>query len=170
MHHYARASLLVAALPLAASCSDTDARLSTTQPSVIGTSPFVVTATSSTAFAQPVADPVCPSVAPFNVPLGVTVTAHGSSVVVITRILVQFTDSMGRQAPQVTLPMLPVTLPAPGPTAQFGVTSQSAFVRTFPFAFGIGCGTGTRGTVVIIVQGSDHRGRAVAEQVTVPVR
>jgi len=170
MQQYARASLLLAAVLLTASCSDTDARLSATQPSAVGTSSIIVSAMSPTAVAQPVMDPVCPSVAPFNVPVGVIVTAHGSSDVTISRIRAQFTDTMGRQAPQVTLPMLPVTLPAPGPTAQFGVATQATFARTFPFVFGIGCGTGRRGTVVIIVEGSDHRGRHLAEQVSVPVR
>jgi hypothetical protein len=171
MQHDARASrLLITILFTAlvtASCSDSDsdARLLATQPSVVGTSAVVLSATPATAVAQPVIDPVCPSVPPFNVPVGVIVSPNGPFDVTISRIRAQFTDSTGRQAPQVTLPMLPVTLPAPGPTMQFGVAS-----RTFPFAFGVGCGVGTRGTVIIIVEGSDHRGRHFSEQVTVPVQ
>jgi hypothetical protein len=170
MHHHARASLLVAAVLLTASCSDTDAGLTATQPSVLRTSSVVVDATSSTAVAQPVANPFCPSVAPFEVPLGVTVRATGSSAVVITRIGMRFTDTSGRQAPEVTLPMIPVTLPAPGPTFQFGSAAQTDSVRTFPLTLGIGCGTGSRGTIIIIVETSDNRGRREAEQVKVAVR
>lgn len=170
MQKDARASLLIfvfGATLLAGSCSDTDATLSATQPTGVGTSAMVVTATSATASAQPVNDPVCPSVAPFNVRLGIIVSANGTAVT-ITRIRARFTDTFGRQAREVTLPMLPVTLPVAGPSTQFGVASPLFFERTF--AVGIGCGTSSQGTVIIIVEGSDHRGRLVSEQVTVPVQ
>jgi hypothetical protein len=169
MHQYTRASLLFAAVLLTASCSDTDAGRPPTQPSLNSGPLVVVSATSSTAFAQPVANPFCPSIAPFNVALGVAVRAIGSSNVVITGIRSLFTDTFGRQAPQVTLPMLPVTLAAPGPTMQFG-NAQAGSSRMFPLTIGIGCGTDTQGTAVIIVETLDDQGRRGSEQVRVTVR
>jgi hypothetical protein len=174
MQQLARASHLLAAgvltALLTASCSDTDARLGATQPSGISTSTVKVAATTATTSAEPVNDPVCPAVAPFRVPLGVVVSANGSSTVAISSIRAQFTDTTGRQAAPVTVPMPPVTLPAPVPTAQPGVTTTAFFERTFPFVFGIGCGTGTTGTVIIVVEGSDHRGRRFSQQATVAVQ
>ena len=164
MYFFARAFVLVALLLFAASCSDSDERLTATQPSLVGKSLVSVNATSPTVVAQAVSGPSCPSVAPFNVPLSVVVRATGSSDVILTGIRLVFTDTSGRQAPQVTLPLLPVTLPAPGPTLQFGSA------RTFPLILGIGCDTGVRGTVVIIVETSDDRGRRGSNQVSVAVR
>ncbi len=173
MQKSARVSLpltagLLAAV-LTASCSDTDARLSATEPSGLGTSAIKVAATSATVSAQPVNDPACPAVAPFKVPVGVVVSVNGSSTVIVTSIRAQFADTTGRQAPPLTVPV-PVTLPAPGPTLQFGTPTAALFERTFPFVFEIGCGTGTTGTVIIVVDGSDHRGRRFSEQATVAVR
>lgn len=169
MQQFARASLLVVTSALAASCSDTDARLALTEPTSLGTSAVKVAAMSATSSVQPVNDPICPAVAPFKVPLGVVVSTNGSSTVVITSIRAEFTDTAGRQAPPVTVPMPPVTLPAPGPTPQFGTPTAALFERSFPFAFSIGCGTGTTGTVVIVVEGSDGRGRGFSERVSVAV-
>lgn len=165
MQLYARASLLLAVVFLSASCSDTDARLSPTQPSDVSTAALVVEATSASAVAEPVRNPVCPVVAPFNVPGGVIVSSHAPTDVTVRRIRVRFTDTMGRQAPQITLPMPPVTLPAP--SAQIGIATP--FTRTFPFIFGIGCHTGARGTAVVIVEGTDDGGRPISEQVTITV-
>jgi hypothetical protein len=166
MHHYARASLLIVAVLFAASCSDAneDARLTATQPSLLGTSLVGVTATSSTVFPQPVGNPSCPSVAPFNVSFGVIVRGSVSSDVVITSLRTVFVDTSGRRGQEVTLPMIPVTLPAPGPTLQFGSA------RTFPVTLGIGCGTGPRGTVFIVVETSDNTGRHGSDRVSVAVR
>jgi hypothetical protein len=170
MQQSARASLLLlTAAVLTASCSDTDARLSPTEPTGIGTSAVKVAATTATASAQPVNDPVCPAVEPFKVAVGVVVSASGSSTIVITGIRTQFTDTTGRQAPTVTVPMPPVTLPAPGPTPVFG-SAAAVSERTFPIVFGIGCGTGTTGTVIVVVEGSDVRGRRFSEQATVAVQ
>jgi hypothetical protein len=165
MHHSTRVSLLVAVVLLTASCSDTDAPPTPIQPTELNSSRLIVNATSAIAVAEPVSNPLCPTITPFNVRLGVIVRATGSEPVVITGIRTVFTDTSGRQAPQVTLPMLPVTLPAIGPTQQFGTP-----VRTFPIVLGIGCGTDTNGTVAIIVDTTDHRGRRATQQVTVPVR
>ena len=167
MQQVARAMFLVLVSGFAASCSDTDARLGMTEPTGIGTAALKVAATPSTSRAEPVDNPVCPAVAPFKVPLTVVVSNDGSSTVVIRSIRAEFTDTTGRQAPPLTVPMPPVTLQAPGPTPQFGTPTAALFERAF--AFSIGCGTGTTGTVVIVVDGSDHRGRPFSARTTVPV-
>jgi hypothetical protein len=64
--------------------------------------------------------------------------------------------------------MIPVTLPAPGPTVQFGTGSDSS--RIFPLTFGIGCGTDRRGTLLVIVDTQDNRGVRTAEELTIAVR
>lgn len=168
MQLFARATLLVAAALLLASCSDGDARLAT-QPSAIGTASVVVSATAADVVPDPEADPVCPPAAPSKLSFAVIVTAQGLDEVTITRVGARFTDTTGRQSAQVTLPMLPVTLPGAGPTAMFGVPN-AAFARTFPMTLELGCDIGTRGSVVVIVEGSDKRGRRVMEHVTIAVR
>jgi hypothetical protein len=160
MQHYARALLLVAAVLLVASCSDTDAPTGPTEISGPNTSRLVVDATSTTVVAEPIANPFCPTITPFNVRLGVILRATGSFPVVVTGIRARFTDSFGRSAPQ-------VTLPAPGPTLTFG---DPQVVRTFPLILGIGCGTDQRGSVVIFVDSADGRGRRMTEQVSIDVR
>jgi hypothetical protein len=167
MHPYARAFLVVVALLAVASCSDTDSPLVPTELSGPTTSRLVVEATSATTVAERIATPFCPTVTPFNVRLGVIVTATGSLPVTITGIRARFTDTFGRAAPQVAFPSFPVTLPAIGPTLQFG---ESQVRRTFPLVLGIGCGTDEKGTVVIVVDSSDGRGRRMTEQVTIAVR
>lgn len=169
MQQLARACVVLIAL-LAASCSDTDARLALTEPSSIGTSAVKISAASATSSAQPVDDPACPVVTPFKVPLGVVISISGSSSVVITSIRTEFTDTTGRRASTVTVPTPSVTLPAPGPTPVFGTPTGALFERTFPFVFDIGCETGPIGTAVIIVDGSDQRGRRFSERVSVAVR
>jgi hypothetical protein len=169
MHHYSRPSLLLIALVLSASCSETNSPSTPTQPARISKSTLVVEAASPTV-ARPVDNPFCPSVAPFNVPMSITVRITGSSTAVINQIRSQFTDSTGRQAPQVTLPMLPVTLFAPGPTMRFGLSTSELLVRTFTFNPGIGCGTGNQGTAVVTVDASDDTGRHLTQQVRVAVR
>ena len=158
MYHYARVSLLLSAVLLTTSCSDTDAR-SPMGPSSIGTASLELQPTSTTTFAQAVANSSCPEVAPFDVPFGFSVKTIGWSSVILTRIRAQFTDSSGVRAPE-------VTLPAPGPTPIFGNATPS----TFPMRLGIGCGTGTRGVLVVIVDASDGRGRHGTGQVTIVVR
>jgi len=155
-------------LVLSASCSGTDSPSTPTQPARFGKSALVVEAASPTV-ARPVDDPFCPSVAPFNVPMSITVRITGSSTAVINQMRSQFTDSTGRQAPQVTLPMLPVTLSAPGPTMQFGVPTSQLLVRTFNFNPGIGCGTGNKGTAVVTVEAIDDTGGRLTQQVRIAV-
>jgi hypothetical protein len=168
MHHYSRASLLMVALVFVASCSDSHSPSTPTQPARFGKSTLVIEAAASTV-ARPVDNPFCPAVAPFNVPMSITVRITGSSTAVIQQIQSQFTDSTGRRAPTVTLPMLPVTLSAPGPTMQFGLPTSQLLVRTFAFNPGVGCGTGNQGTAIVTVDATDDTGRHLTEQVRVAV-
>jgi hypothetical protein len=168
MQILARASRLVSVVLalgvvlLTISCSDTDARLSTTGPSAVDSMSLEVKPTSTTAFAQPVSNARCPGVAPFNVAFGLSVRTTGWSSVIVTGIRAQFTDTSGVQSPQ-------VTLPAPGPTPIFGNPNPSGSEHTFPLILGIGCGTGSRGTLIVIVDTSDGRGRRGAHQVAIAV-
>jgi hypothetical protein len=171
MHRHAQAVVLVAAAFLASSCSDTDARSAMTQPSFVGASSVVVTAASPTAFAQPATNPLCPSIAPFNVGFAIVVRANGAANVIINSVQLTFTDSSGLQAPQITLPMPPVTIAAPTPTTQFGSAMvQAGSATTVPLTLGIGCGTGSQGTIVIIVDTSDDHGRHASQRLNVTVR
>ena len=152
---------------LAASCSDTNAPLAPTDSAAGGASTVVVTATATSTSAVAVTDAFCPAVAPFTVPVGVMVQPTGKSDVTVTSIRVVFTDTAGFRAPAVTIPM-PTALPAPGPTPVFGTMTQGG--SRFPLSLGIGCGTGTRGTVVIIVDTTDSNGRRATNQVNVEVK
>jgi hypothetical protein len=168
MQTFARASRLVSVVLalgvvlLTTSCSDTDADRSTIGPSTVDSMSLEVKPTSTTAFAQPVSNARCPGVAPFNVAFGLSVRTTGWSSVIVTGVRAQFTDTTGVQAPQ-------VTLPAPGPTQIFGTPNPSGSEHTFPLILGIGCGTGHRGTLIVIVDTSDGRGRRGAHQVAIAV-
>ncbi|HXW07448.1 MAG TPA: hypothetical protein VD833_19580 [Vicinamibacterales bacterium] len=165
------ACLLAAGILLSPSCSDGDATQSATGPTFVASSSLTVRAASPTVRAQPVGRPSCPSVAPFTVPIVIVITSTGPDDVVVTGFRLQFTDTLGRRTPQVNLgmpqvtaPMPPVTLPAPVPS------DQTAFTRTVPLSFGIGCDTGTSGTIVIVVDTSDRHGRRRGHEVTVAVQ
>jgi hypothetical protein len=93
------------------------------------------------------------------------ITRSTGSTVVITGIRTVFTDTSGIQAPQITLPIIPITLPAPGPTQIFGDSQV-----TIPLRFGIGCFTGREGTALVIVETSDNLGRRGVQQMRVTVR
>ena len=116
------------------------------------------------AVAERVRNPFCPSVAPFNVPLVVVVQPRGGASVIVTAIRVQFFDTSGLGAPQ-------VTLPAPVPTTQFGSALDIARSgQAFPVSIGIGCGTGRTGTMRIVVETRDSQGRTAMGEATVGVR
>jgi hypothetical protein len=165
-----RMSLLVVVAFLGASCGGTDATSNLTQPS-LSSSPLsaaplsaAVTTTSPIITAQRVNNPFCPSVAPFNVPLVVVVQPPGGVSVIVTAIRVQFVDTSGAAAPQ-------VTLPAPVPTTQFGsALENSRSGQAFPLTVGIGCGTGQTGRMRILVDMRDSQGRTGMGQATVSVR
>ncbi len=55
--------------------------------------------------------------------------------------------------------MPPVTIAAPIPTTQFGsALVQAGSVTTVPLTLAIGCGTGSQGTILVIVDMSDDLG------------
>lgn len=147
------ASLVVAAV-LAMSCSNTDARLAPTGPTLVSSE------SAQSATLEMIAPTVhrtisfggCPATSPFTAFLGVSVRAGDISIAVV-EIGVRFVDTSGMQAPQ-------ITLPAPVPTTQFGTALiQARGTQTFPLTLGLGCGVGTRGTVTVIVITRDGRGR-----------
>lgn len=155
-------ALLLAAL--AASCSDT----APTHPTVfISTNSSVravtIGTTATTVIAQPVSNFICPVVSPFFVPITVVVNPNGRTGVVVTQIQLQFTDSTRQSAPI-------ITLPGPVPITQFGdALEASRNALAFPLTLGIGCGVGTTGTVLVIVNGHDGTGMPVNGQVSVNV-
>ena len=159
-----RMSLLVVVAFLSASCGGTDAVVNPTQPSPITSALSVgVSTTSPIAVAQKIQNPFCPSVTPFGVPLVVVVHPPQGVTVVVTSIRAQFVDTSGVAAPQ-------VTLPAPVPTTQFGsALEQARSGQSFPLTIGIGCGTGTTGSVRIFVETRDSQGRTAMGQATVNV-
>ena len=160
-----RISLLVVVAFLGASCGGTDAALNPTQPSLPASPLSVgVSTASSMVVAERVRNPFCPSVAPFNVPLVVVVRPSDGVSVIVTAIRVQFFDTSGFGAPQ-------VTLPAPVPTTQFGSALDNARSgQAFPVTIGIGCGTGHTGTMRIVVETRDSQGRTAMGQATVGVQ
>jgi hypothetical protein len=158
-------SLLVFAAFLAASCDGTDAPPNLTEPTPFsGASKVSVSTTSPFALAQPVSNPLCPSFAPFNVPLVIVVQPDDVGAVAVTAIRIQFVDTSGMSMPQ-------VTLPAPVPTTQIGTDLANArSAQTFPVTLGIGCGTGHVGNVQIFVETHDMQGRTGSGRASVTVR
>lgn len=161
-HHI---SLLVFAAFLTAACDGTDARLNVTQPTLSSSaSPVSVTTTSPITLAERESNPLCPSVAPFNVSIVIVVQPGGAGTVVVTAIRLQFFDTSGVSMPQ-------VTLPAPVPTTQIGTALANArSAQAFPVTLGIGCGTGHIGNVQIFVETRDAQGRTGSGRATVSVR
>jgi hypothetical protein len=163
-----RSWLLVVAAFLVASCGGTDATMSPTKPTPLTQSSSSLSVTVSTASpiasAQRVRNPFCPSVSPFDVPVVVIVEPPAGVTVIVTAIRVQFVDTSGASATQ-------VTLPAPVPTTQFGsALEQSRSGQHFPVTIGIGCGTGSNGNLVILVEARDSLGRTLGGRATVSVR
>ena len=167
-----RRYFIIASALLAASCTnDSPQAVTLTQPSFVNQSIAVVNPASSIVFARPVNNWLCPSVAPFNVAFGVTVRANGSSQIAIEGVRFQFSDSSGIQAPLITLPMPAITLVAPnppGPSAIAMVPAGSA--TTLPLLLSFGCGTGSQGNILVIVDTSDRDGRHESQHVNVMVR
>jgi hypothetical protein len=167
-----RFAFLFAPALLTASCtSDSPQTATLTQPSFVSQSMAVVNAASSIAFAQPVENPSCPLTPPFNVEFGVNVAASGSSQIAIEGVRFQFIDSSGIPAPLITLPMPPITLPAPNHPGPAGIVVVPAgLATTVPVSLGFGCGTGSHGNVLVIVDTSDRHGRHQSQRVNVTVR
>lgn len=160
----ALASLVLAA-SLLTSCSDTDARVTATGPTTLAAESPSFNLTSSNVIQQSVRAPFsfCPAVAPFIVVLNLGVTA-GSISVSVVELGVRFVDTSGISTQQ-------ITLPAPVPTTQFGTALvQARQTSVFPLAVGLGCGTGVRGTITVVVTTRDQIGRMRTGQVSVLVR
>jgi hypothetical protein len=76
----------------------------------------------------------------------------------------QFFDTSGNSMPQ-------VTLPAPVPTTQIGTALANArSAQAFAVTLGVGCGTGRKGNVVIVVETRDGLGRIGSGRATVSVQ
>jgi hypothetical protein len=162
-----RATLcLIVALCVASGCTESEGRLEVSRPTGFGisTAPFVGVNTSVVT-AQSVIDPLCPGIPPFVANINLTIGSTGDFGVSVRSVRMQFVDfRTGLSAPQ-------VTLPAPIPIAQAGSTLvQARDQRTFPFVFPFGCGTGRRGTIVIIVDTQTDRGVLATNQLKVEVR
>lgn len=161
MHKLAIAPTLVAALLMTACDDSPNPNAAAPTIAIVQTASFDVT--PSTLVAQPVGNPVCPATPPFRLPFSVSVRG-GDVNVSITDITMRFTDTRGVQMPQ-------VTLPAPALTTQFGSTLVEARKeRTLPLLLRLGCGTGTRGTLTVIINTRDDRGRMESTEMHVPVR
>jgi hypothetical protein len=147
----------------AAACSDGDARSATMSPSPITLSAASVSASPSIVAAQLVSTPSCPVISPFRAQFHLNVQAGEERALLITDIRAQFRD---------TTSGFMVTLPAPVPIVQFGsalVEARSSV--SFPIAIGLGCGAlGRSGTIIVIVDTRDDRGRLQSLQATINVR
>jgi hypothetical protein len=170
MHRHVHAVALVVMVLFTLSCGDRDtASMSPlTQPTSLSQSAISVTPSSSSVIAQPVENPTCPSVAPFNVVLTVIVSPTGTSAIVITSVNAQFTDLSGVRVPQVTLPIPQMTLPAPIPV--IGNSQLTASNLNIPIAFGVGCASARQGTLTVTINTSDARGNRGTQSVSVAVR
>lgn len=152
-------AVFVAAAALAA-CSDSDARLTATGPAPLRSddgflkpAPFVGINPSSLASELINNSVACPAVQPFLVRFNLLIRADGDSAVFISSVQMRFTDTFGIAAPD-------VTLTAPAFTRQFGTELVEArSERTFPVDFRFGCGTGRRGTIVVVTNTRDRNGR-----------
>ena len=157
--------MLLAAAVASASCE----KKYPTEPISFGYNPLGSTAVTfsaqtSTVFAQPVPNPRCPQVSPFNVPFVVVMNPNGATNVVVTGFRVQFTDTAGTSLQQ-------VVLPAPNPVTPFGSALADARAdRFFNLTTGIGCGVGQTGTIVVVVDTSDDQGHKGSGRVQFSVR
>jgi hypothetical protein len=157
--------LLLGATVASASCE----KKYPTEPITFGFDPLGLTAVtfgaqSTTVIAQPVANPLCPRVSPFNVPFVVVVNSNGTTGLVVTQFRMQFTDSAGITAPQ-------ITLPAPVPTTQIGSALETARGDMFfSLSTGVGCGLGHTGSIVVIVDTQDDQGHKSSGRVDINVR
>jgi hypothetical protein len=104
------------------------------------------------------------AISPFFVPVNLVVFSNGTDVLVVNQITVNFVDSTGMQAPQ-------VTLPAPQLTVQFGTALVQARSSTaFPLLVDIGCHVHHQGTMRVGVAATDSRGRQSSGHINVSVR
>lgn len=157
--------MLLAAAVASASCE----KKYPTDPITFGFDPtglagVTFSAQTSTVFAQPVPNPRCPLVAPFNVPFVVAMNPNGATGVVVTGFTVRFTDSAGHSAAE-------ILLPAPIPVMPFGsALADARGDRFFNLSTGVGCGVGQAGTIVVVVDTQDDRGHKGSGRVEFNVR
>jgi hypothetical protein len=152
--HSRRSPRVVTALLLTALLATTACNETTTTPTTINfgpTSALLVSSIPPALIAQPRNSFSCPFVTPFFVPMVIVVQPDGTPGFAVTQIAVNFTDTSGRAAPQ-------ITLPAPVPTTQFGSALDQSRGLSFPVTLGLGCGVGRTGTVLVIVDSHDGMG------------
>jgi hypothetical protein len=159
-------AVIVLAAVLAAACSDGDAPLAPTGAAALQSNDWMrpapfVGVTPSVLSAQLIDNSVaCPAVQPFLVDATVVVRTDRNAPIFIDSIRMQFTDTRGTAAPD-------VTLTAPVPTRPFGTALDEA---RLPVAFRFGCGVGRQGTLVIIADTHDNNGRRFSNEVRATVR
>jgi hypothetical protein len=103
-------------------------------------------------------------VSPFAVPFVVVVQPIGNVNFFVTSIGLQFVDTSGMRTPQ-------TQLPAPIPTTQAGTALDIARSSLmFPVTMGIGCATGFKGKIEIVVQAQDRQGHTTSSSTSVAVR
>ena len=112
---------------------------------------------------EAVTQSACPVVPPFVGSLNVDIQAVDFPLS-LSLVRMTFTDTVGLQAPA-------VTLPAPVMTRQFGSTLVAArSQRTFFLEFPFGCGTSRNGTLLVVVVVTDPDGRETTREMRLPVR
>ena len=153
------ALLLVAVFALA-SCDQ-----ETTTPTTINFAPasaIVLSSVPPALIAQPRNSFSCPFVTPFFAPMVIVVQPDGTPGFAVTRITLNFTDTSGQAAPQ-------VTLTAPVPTTQFGTALEQSRGLSFATTPGFGCGVGRTGTLVVVVDTRDGMGHTNSARMSVGV-
>jgi hypothetical protein len=136
---------------------------------VVNPTPIATVGASRSVSVQPsdvaterVPNSACPTIPPFVGSLSVNVQAVDFPLS-LSLVRMTFTDSVGLQAPE-------VTLPAPAMTRQFGSTLVEArSQRTFSFHFPFGCDTSRNGTLLLLVVFTDPDGREITRQMRLPV-
>ena len=165
------AGIVVAAALAVAACSDSETRLTATGPSglqskdnpfdgapFVGINPSALTSELIDNFVA------CPAVQPFLVRANLLIRANGDDDIFISSVRMQFTDTSGIVAPE-------VTLTAPVLTRPFGTALVEARSdRTFPLDFRFGCGVGRHGTIVIVTNTRNRNGRDFRNETRATVR
>ena len=171
MHNLPRLDWLVPLIALAiAGCGGATP---TTPTSFSSSSIPVLSVTPSPLVAERLDQFACPAQPPFDVPFHLLISTSDTGLVV-TAITARFVDTRGTPTPQVTLaaptapPMPQVTLPGPVPTTQVG--TALVLSRDLPLSLAIGCGTGSTGTLSLLIATVDGRGRAGSTKLTAEVR
>jgi hypothetical protein len=155
MHKPTAVLTVVLAAFAGASCSDSENRL--TGPgalSAIAAPTFSVTPTEVGTTTQLMRSTgvSCPTLPPVNFRIFVTVFRNGIPDLAVRHFRIGFLDTSGMRMPQ-------VTVPAPFPIVPFGTALEDTRDRlVFPVDVGIGCDTGTKGTLSVWVDTQDGHG------------